>query len=201
MIGCGVAYGLLTYPAQRDLDGLKRRLHLQTQEYQTAIEQTSEEALARLQEELDENGRLLDQFVVASETLTPVHLEIRRIAQELELKDFSSQSRSQATLSEIPGCTRIGEKYIDIEFKGSYTQFAAFLNGLERMKPVLFVDRFAVTRRGQYKEDPSISITVAVLVQMPQKENQTSPSPGHQARATSRPATTGADNGGVVRRI
>ncbi len=189
MIGCGIAYGLLTYPAQQELDGLKRRLQRQMQEYEITVEQTSETAKARLQEELDANRALLDQFVVASESLTPVHLEIRRIAQELELKEFSSQSRSQADLSEIPGCTRIGEKYIDIEFKGTYTQFAAFLNDLERMTPVLFVDRFSVARRGQLSEEPAVSITVAVLVKTPQEGNPTSPSPSRQARATTRPVT------------
>jgi hypothetical protein len=64
----------------------------------------------------------------------------------------------------VPACDRLSANHIDVRFTGSFLQFAAFLNMLERHRPVVFVDKFEIKRSQQDSLSHKVRMNLAVLV-------------------------------------
>ncbi|HUU20084.1 MAG TPA: GspMb/PilO family protein, partial [Sedimentisphaerales bacterium] len=91
-----------------------------------------------------------------------------QIANEKNVASFSIKSKDSRELSTIPDCKYICENHIVISFIGGFNQFATFLNSLERHRPVLFVDKFTITRSGQDDSGYQVSLNVAAFVKKQQ---------------------------------
>ena len=58
----------------------------------------------------------------------------------------------------------INEKRINVSFNASFNRCAAFLNSLERHRPIIFVDEFKITQKDCDKSQPLIDMELAVFV-------------------------------------
>jgi len=81
-----------------------------------------------------------------------------------------SKVKKSGGLSAIPDCKYIRENHIVVSFIGGFNQFATFLNALERHRPVIFVDKFAIARSGQDSSVYQVSLNVAAFVKKQQSE-------------------------------
>ena len=71
----------------------------------------------------------------------------------------------------------IDESCIDISFVSGFNQFAAFVNNLERHRPVFFVHTFKITRSNQDKSVYQVTLDVRALVRKQQETETASLSP------------------------
>ena len=94
--------------------------------------------------------------------------DISQIANEKKVASFSSKVKKSRGLSTITDYKYIYEDQIVISFIGDFNQFATFLNALERHRPVIFVDKFSLTRSGQEDSVYKVSLNVAALVKKQQ---------------------------------
>jgi len=69
----------------------------------------------------------------------------------------------------MPDCDYIYENYIDISFNAGFSQFAALLNALERHWPVVFVDKFTITRSRQDNLERPVTMNLTVFVKKKQE--------------------------------
>ena len=168
--GCFVlflfAYMLLLAPQEKSKKQVEKQLADKRQIYNSALEAAKEETKLKLDEEIEQLQSGLKSFVIDSEDLANLIFDIGQIANEKTVTSFRIKTKDsrQGSGLEIPNCNHIYENQINIGFVASLNRFAAFLNALERHQPIVFVDRFAITRSEQDDSGHQVNMNLAVFV-------------------------------------
>ncbi len=163
-----LAYILVLGPQKKHERRIENELAERKQVYESALRAAQKETKIRLNEEIERLRSRLSDFVIDFEDSTNLTFDISQIANEKKVASFSSKVKKSRGLSTITDYKYIYEDQIVISFIGDFNQFATFLNALERHRPVIFVDKFSLTRSGQEDSVYKVSLNVAVLVKKQQ---------------------------------
>ena len=160
-------------PQRKTKKQLDAQLAKQKQMYDAASKAAQEETKARLNEQVERLQNSLKDFVIDFEDSANLTLDISQIASQKRVDSFSiegktegrNRGRGTSRGSEIPGCEYIREDYITVNFAAAgFTQFAGFLNALERHRPVIFIDKFQIERSKKQDSSHEVSMDLAVFV-------------------------------------
>jgi Tfp pilus assembly protein PilO len=165
-----LAYMLVLGPQKNYEKHIENKLTEKKQVYESALRAAQKETKIRLNEQIERLQSRLQDFVIDFEDSANLTFDIGQIANEKDVDSFSIKSKDSRGLSTIPECKYICENQIVISFIGGFNQFATFLNALERHRPILFVDKFTITRSGQDDSDCQVSLNVAAFVKKQQSE-------------------------------
>ena len=102
--------------------------------------------ISALKKKLSSAQKNLSRYVVSFEQASDLTVDIGKIAKQAGVQDIHSTNRMQGSYGPINECRHIREGRIQIKFKSSFSQFAEFINSLERNKPVIFIDYFKIKR-------------------------------------------------------
>ena len=163
-----IANVLLLAPQRNNKKQLGKDLAEKKQMYASVLELTDEKARARINSQIEQLRQSIRGFVIDSEDLANLTLDISKIANEKKLASFSVRTRDERTGSTIPNCSYITESHMDISFTSSFNQFAAFLNALERHQPIVFINKFTITRSQQNDSSNQVNMDIAVLTRKSQ---------------------------------
>ena len=168
-MGCFIlflfVYMLLLAPQERSKKQIEKQLADKKQIYNSAVEAAQEETKLKLDEEIKQLQRGLKSFVIDSEDLANLIFDIGQIASEKAVTSFRIKTKDsrQGSGLEIPNCNYIYENQINIGFTAGFNQFAGFLSALERHRPIVFVDKFAITRSEQDSSGHQVNMNLAVF--------------------------------------
>jgi len=165
-----LAYMFVLGPRKNYKKRIENELAERKQVYESALRAAQKETKIRLNEQIERLQSRLKDFVIDFEDSTNLTFDISQIANEKKVALFSSKVKKSRGFSTIPDYKYIYENHIVISFIGDFNQFATFLNALERHRPVIFVDKFAITRAGQDNSVYQVSLNVAALVKKQQSE-------------------------------
>lgn len=163
-----LAYMLVLGPQKNYKKRIENKLDEKKQVYESALRAARKETEIRLNEQIERLQSRLKDFVTDFEDSANLTFDISQIANEKKVASFSSKVKKSGGLSTTPDYKYIYENHIVISFIGDFNQFATFLNALERHRPVIFVDKFAITRSGQDDSVYQVSLNVAALVKKQQ---------------------------------
>ena len=159
-------YAFMVQPAGKELEHLRQQTESLKLEVDLTLNKTSEPALRRLSESLLRTQEAVQPFLTGPDALTSLHLQIRRWAGDHQLQNFTSHHSSDVARQVLAYAPGLAQSTLEIEFEGSFKNFAVFLNRLERADPALFIDRFSIARPWNLDdENPlnSVSMTITVL--------------------------------------
>jgi len=159
-----LAYILVLGPQKSYIKRIENKLTEIKQVYESALRAAQGETKIRLNEQIERLQSRLNDFVIDFEDSANLTFDISQIANEKKVASFSIKTKDSRGLSTIPDCSYICESQIEISFTGGFNQFATFLNSLERHRPVLFIDKFTITRSGQQGSGYQVDMDVAVFV-------------------------------------
>ncbi|MHC4570932.1 MAG: hypothetical protein ACYS0C_02490 [Planctomycetota bacterium] len=168
--GCFVllvfVYMLMLAPQKKSKNQIEKQLDEKQQMYESVLKATQEETKIQLKEQIERLQNDLGNFVIDFEDSANLTFDISQIANEKEAASFSikAQKKDKRRDSKTPDYDYISEDRIDIKFTSGFNQFAAFLNALERNRPVVFIDKFTIARSKEGKSDHQVSMDVAVFV-------------------------------------
>ena len=165
-----LAYIVMLGPQKRYEKSIENKLTEREQVYESALRAARKETKIRLNEQIERLQSRLEDFVIDFENSANLTFDISQIANEKKVASFSIKSKDSRGPSTIPEAKYIRENNIVISFIGGFNQFAAFLNALERHRPVLFVDKFSITRLGQDDSAYKVSLNVAAFVKKQHSE-------------------------------
>lgn len=172
--GCFVlfffAHMLMLAPQKKSKEWLEKRLTGKKQIYSSALKAAQQETRIQLTEQIEHLRNRLKNFVIDFEDSANLTFDISRIANEKEVTSFSIETKDDGGRSAATSdYDHIFESRIDISFlTADFNQFAALLNALERHRPVIFVDRFAITRSERGSSDHQVNMSLAVFVRKKQ---------------------------------
>jgi len=135
--------------------------------HKQAIEAARKDYQARLGEAADKVHNQVSDFVLRLEAAPDLAFEIAELANRTGAESFAMKPRDKQRVETIANCDLIGEKLIDVSFTSRFHSFAALLNAVERHRPVLFVETFAIHRPQAESSEPRASMELAVLVEKP----------------------------------
>lgn len=166
-LGCLVFFVFIYFVVHKTqkqtIAALEIKLAEEQKKYTSAIAAASEESKLKLQQEVEELKKKLRVYVADVETASTLTFDISRIASEEKVGSFSIKGRDGRSISEVPQCTNIAESNLDVSFVGKFSQFANFLNTLERYSPVVFIDWFVI-RRPQQEGSMENEVTMGLSV-------------------------------------
>jgi hypothetical protein len=125
---------------------------------QQASQLQNQKILKKKIEDLRQN---VGDFVINFEDSANLTFDISQIADKLRLTALSINSKGNQS---VPSCKLISESQIFISFNAAFNQFITLLNELERHRPVVFVDKFAVTRSNNVYSENDVSMELSVFV-------------------------------------
>jgi hypothetical protein len=160
------AYMLMLAPQKNSKEQLKKQLEEKKQMYNSALKATQKETQIQLNEQIEHLRNKLKDFVIDFEDSADLTFDISQIANAKEVASFSVETnRKDNSRDPAMSDKYIFESHIDISFStADFNQFAALLNALERHRPVIFVDRFAITRPYKSGSDRQVNMSLAVFV-------------------------------------
>jgi hypothetical protein len=155
-------YMLMLAPQKNNKEQLKKQLEEKRQMCNSALKATHKETQIQLNEEVEHLRNRLKDFVIDFEDATDLTFDISQIANAKEVTSFSIETnKGDQAMSD----KYIFESQIDISFfTAGFNQFAALLNAMERHRPVIFVDRFAITRSDKDSSGRQVRMNLAVFV-------------------------------------
>jgi len=162
------AYMLVLVPERESKQHIEKQLAEKKRIYETALKATEEETEIWLNEQIERLRNRLKDFVIDFEDSANLTFDISQIANEEKVSSFSIKSRDDGRGTAIADCKYIADNFIDISFTAGFSQFATFLNALERHRPIIFVNKFTITRSEQDDTGHKVNMDLAVFVRKQQ---------------------------------
>ena len=164
-------YFLSLGPQNRAKKRLESELNQKKQKYEFAQNASKEETKIRLYEQIEDLSNKLDIFVIDYEESANLSFDISQIAIDKKVSSLIVENDNKKTASAVSDSNNIFESYISVKFVGGFKQFAAFLNALERNKPVLFVKEFTISPANQNVSAYQVKLDVTAFVRKQQVTN------------------------------
>lgn len=190
-------YFLLLAPQKATLKSLEVQLAEKKVEYLNAEEAVTEEAKSKRSRRIAELSRRLSNFVADFGRLDSLTFSISKIAKAMQVGEFSSEESTRESFTKIANCKYIGQTGTTIRFAGGFNKFAAIVNALERHKPVIFVDKFTISRMRIDDPEPDVKMQLTVFVRKSQQAEIDAGSIGSTSRVTS--GSSSALSAGVLK--
>ena len=140
LLTCGLLYALVLLPQNHRLEALKNQVAEKQRQYEINLQTSNPETRHKKLQKLVVAQDQLDEYVTVQEAISNLTLGIGRLAAQNHLELFASKEITGQPFQEIPNCKTIGNNYLEVSFKAGFTQFATFLNQLERHRPVIMLD-------------------------------------------------------------
>jgi Tfp pilus assembly protein PilO len=168
-----LAYMLLIGPQKKLRQQAERELAEKKQMYHSVIKAAQEETKTQLNEQIEELRSRLKDFVTDFEDSATLTFDISQIANDKQVESFRIKNKDSRRGSGR-GSAASERKYIDenrlvASFSADFNQFATFLNALERHQPVVFVDKFTITRSKDNDSAHKVSMDLAFFVKKRQE--------------------------------
>ncbi len=157
-------YMMVLVPQREHKKQIDQQLAEKEKMYETILKINQRETRALMNKEMEQLRDKLKDFVAAPEDLAGLTFDIGQIANDIKISSFSIKPQSNL---ENRGSTNqyICENQMRVSFKADFNKFAAFLNAMERHRPVIFVDKFEITQADQHDDLVSkVSMNLSVFV-------------------------------------
>ena len=151
-------------PQKKNRKRFEEQLAEKKQIYNSAQKAAHEETKIQLNEQIERLRNSLKDFVF--EDSANLTFDISQIADEKKINPPPTiRGKNNREHSEIPNSNYICESKVNISFTAGFNQFAALLNALERHRPVIFVDKFTITRSDQDDSGHEVNMGLSVFAE------------------------------------
>ncbi len=170
--GCFVSFlmvcTIVLLPDAKNKKNTEKQLTEKKQLYEFAQKAAQEQTRTRLNKELEELRSSLKDFAINFGDSANLIFDISQIANRKKVASFSIEVKDAPQGPGGADLKYICENYIDVSFITSWSQFATFLNALERNRPVVFVDKFTIARSKKNSSTHKASMNLTIFVRKKQ---------------------------------
>lgn len=160
LIGVGVVYFFVINPQKTHIKDLVSKLENEIETNLVTAKANEKRAKELMDARIAEAADLIDNFIVHKTQVTSFVFDFNRMASANGINDFTGSHDPTGGYSSMGGYKKLSEGTIKINFSGDYIQFVRLLNSIERYKPVVFVDRFDITRSRRQDDMNNINMTL-----------------------------------------
>jgi Tfp pilus assembly protein PilO len=159
-----VGYFAFYLPQHQSLSQLHQKYEDSGEQAALAKKAACEQTRLQLEQQTEQVAGQLNAFTVPSDQVNRLVFEIGRIAGQLNLGAFASKNLDVQSAAGKPNSkSMLSEVWLSVEFRGSYEQFARFVNLLERNSPVIFVEKVFINRSRKESYDCAFQMELSIL--------------------------------------
>jgi len=173
MIAFALSYFFVIMPQNHSKKVLNKELEKKKQEYQSAQNAAKEETKKKALEEIDKLREKLDDFTIDFRNSSNLTFLIGQIARENNVNSLNIINKNNPVIPKANESAKVIENHLELRFRANFSQFAAFLNQLERSEPVLFVNKFTIIRSDLKDELCNITMDIASFIRTQQENDNT----------------------------
>lgn len=159
-----IIYMIVLTPQAKSKKMIKKQLIEKRLLFEQAQEITQKRTRLKLNQQIDNLRDELRDYVIDFDDITDVTFDISQIANEKKVNSFNIKSRKRSDNVSKDGNKYISVNNFDVSFTSGFVQFATLLNTLERHRPVIFVDKFRITRSEKDNSEHQVDMNLAVFV-------------------------------------
>jgi hypothetical protein len=165
LVVAAASYAVVLRPQLDCRKELEASVASSKERYARAVEAAKEKNQGRLAGQVEGLHHRVGDFVMGLDEAPNLAFRIGQLANEAKLVSFSMRPANKNGPEGLSDFERLGEKHVDLTFSAGFRHFAAFLNALERYRPVIFVETFAISRPAEKDAEPQASMELALLVE------------------------------------
>lgn len=151
-------------PQQRMKLLTEKQLVKKQQTLDSTRENASEETKTRLTAQIAGLNKTLKDLVVDLEASAGLIFDISQISNDTGVSSLSITTAETEPVPTVYDSDSVYEKHFHVSFAATYNQFAAFLNALERHRPVILIDTFTIARSRVSGSQHEVDMSLAILV-------------------------------------
>jgi hypothetical protein len=137
-------------------------------QYESAISAAQEDNKKKLAGEVEALKTSLSDYVSEYEESANLTFSVSRIAADKQVDGFTVKTSEQSKAQDAIAAKNLQENRVEIAFESDFLRFASFLNTLERHQPVIFIDRFKLSRGDQTGTPNKVDMTLSYFVRKKQ---------------------------------
>jgi hypothetical protein len=165
LLAAAASYAVILRPQIDQKKELEANVTRSKERYARAFEAAKEKDQSQLAGQVEGLQSRIGAFVVSLTDAPDLAFKVGELANEAKLASFGMRPANRNGADPLANPERIAEKHVDLTFAAGFRHFMAFLNALERHRPVLFVETFAINRPLEKNAEPQVSMELAVLVE------------------------------------
>lgn len=158
-------YTLVMTPQAARVKAVHQELTTSTDRVSIARLASQPDTQKRQRELLAELQQRIEDFLQPAGAQDKILFEISRLANTLGLSEYAGKSREDVWSAEDSGKSKVKRMWLTISFRGSFRQFAAFVNALERNRPAVFVESATIEHARQQSKQHSAKLLVSFFIQ------------------------------------
>jgi hypothetical protein len=172
-LGCFVlfliVYILLLAPQRKSINASVLKLDEVKSEYEKIVKYSQASSIDNSKKEVSDLKSKLARYSVDFMNSSNLTLDISKIARNKNLVSFVIGAGTSEGPRKASDIERITENNVVVDYKvNNFSQFATFLNTLERHNPVVFVDGFKITRSDKDGQGHEVSMNLSYFVEKPE---------------------------------
>lgn len=160
------AYTILLKPQTKRKQHFDKKITEKKQLHESAQLAAKSETKNRLDQQIDSLQERLRDFVTDFEDSVHLTFNMGQIANEGKVAKLGvrPKEKSGSATKSVADSNAVDESCIEVSFEAGFSQFAGFVNNLERHRPVFFVHEFKIARSNQNKSAYLVTLDVRALV-------------------------------------
>ena len=161
------AYWFIIKNQYSELDKINNSIQNLTADVNEAKYVSAEDLVDKYRSQLNKIKAEYNGFIIPSkdDIQTLASIEIENISNEIGLQEFHIDPWNANEIAAFSECKYVFGQPMEVTFKATFTEFAKFLNKLERYKSVIFINSFSISRSLEKDGKNQVRMELAVLVE------------------------------------
>lgn len=164
-------YFLVLLPQAKRIDSLSREIDQKSDLYFFANKLINKDEIDKIEKQKEQVIAVLKSFIVGYDKAESLAFDISNIAAHSGLKDFAITNSTSNEASEKE-FSKIDIGRINLKFNSGFTEFARFINLLEKNQPVVFVDKFTIELIELNSNTNPVSMSLECFINREQDRSQ-----------------------------
>jgi hypothetical protein len=158
-----ITYFLVIGPQDILMARLSKEFAFSNEEYNLAQSAGKQDVKNRMEQKLQTVLQKTAYFIIPQDNAAELILQISQLAAKQQLQEFATKAANVGFSSGTEDTSQINQAWLELDFKGSFSQMASFLNSLERNDPVVFIENIEMRRNTQANNLPEARVQISYL--------------------------------------
>jgi hypothetical protein len=157
-------YVLVLMPQKKFMENTEQQYNKVKPEAESAIMVSQESQLEKLRKQIGDMNNQLNGFLFTPAEVANLNFDISQISKAIGLGGFGITGTGSERVLLYDNCKYLFARSVPVSFNAGFNKFAAFVNALEKHKPVIFINTFSIGRSQQNDGANKVDMELIVFV-------------------------------------
>jgi hypothetical protein len=157
-----LAYFVVVFPIHMAVNHKEKEVANMSAEVDRVRMYVSDQNFNIVEQQAGDLSDSLGGFVTSGSMAGQCTYVVSDIAGKTGTSEFTTKQKTPKALSQIQNCQMLKGALVEVSCKGSYPKFLQLINEYERSRPVVLIDKFAITVDESGQNEIKMSLLILV---------------------------------------